>query len=50
MAPHERITALRRELHEHNRRYYVTDSPSISDADFDRLLRELQDLEALHPE
>jgi DNA ligase (NAD+) len=50
MAPHERITALRRELHEHNRRYYVTDSPSISDAEFDRLLRELQDLEALHPE
>ncbi len=50
MAPHDRITALRRELHEHNRRYYVADAPTISDAEFDRLLKELQELEALHPE
>ena len=46
----ERIQTLRAELHEHNRRYYVEDAPSISDAGFDALLRELQDLEALFPE
>ncbi len=50
MTPFERIDQLRRELHEHNRRYYVADQPSISDAEFDRLLRELQDLESAHPE
>ena len=45
----ERIQTLRAELHEHNRRYYVEDAPSISDAGFDALLRELQDLEAQFP-
>lgn len=50
MSPFERIDQLRRELHEHNRRYYVDDQPSISDAEFDRLLRELQDLESAHPD
>lgn len=50
MAPLERIAELRRELHAHNRRYYVTDNPVVSDAEFDRLLRELQTLEQQHPE
>ncbi|MDP4854922.1 MAG: NAD-dependent DNA ligase LigA, partial [Schleiferiaceae bacterium] len=46
----DRIFQLRKELHEHNRRYYVTDHPEVSDAEFDRLLRELQELEQAHPE
>lgn len=45
-----RIDALRLALHEHNRRYYVEDAPSIGDGEFDALLRELQELEASHPE
>ena len=46
----ERAEWLRRELHHHNYRYYVLDSPEISDAEYDRMLRELQELEARHPE
>ncbi len=46
----ERIAQLRKELHEHNRRYYVMNQPSISDQDFDFLLKELQELESRHPE
>ena len=46
----ERIMQLRRELHEHNHRYYVLNQPTISDQDFDFLMHELQDLEARHPE
>jgi DNA ligase (NAD+) len=46
----DRLYALRVELHAHNRRYYIDDNPSISDQAFDALLRELQDLEAQHPE
>ena len=46
----ERIVQLRRELHEHNHRYYVLNQPTISDQDFDFLMHELQDLEARHPE
>lgn len=46
----ERISQLRRQLHEHNYRYYVLNSPQISDQDFDTLMRELQGLEAKHPE
>jgi len=45
-----RAAALRRELEEHNRRYYVDDAPTISDAQYDVLFRELQDLESRHPE
>ena len=37
-------------LHYHNYRYYVLDDPEISDAEYDRLLRELQELEQKHPE
>ena len=46
----ERIIELRDELHAHNHRYYVENAPAISDEEFDALMRELQDLEARHPE
>ncbi|MBO4485673.1 MAG: NAD-dependent DNA ligase LigA [Prevotella sp.] len=46
----ERILQLRRELHEHNHRYYVENQPVISDQEFDFLMHELQELEARHPE
>ena len=46
----QRIEQLRRELHEHNYRYYVENQPTISDQEFDFLMHELQDLEARHPE
>lgn len=46
----QRIEQLRRELHEHNYKYYVLNQPEISDYDFDQLMHELQDLEARHPE
>lgn len=50
MTEQERILQLRKELHEHNHRYYVLNQPVISDQDFDFLMHELQDLEARHPE
>ena len=50
MDERERILQLRAELHEHNHRYYVLNAPTISDQTFDQLLRELQDLEARHPD
>ncbi len=46
----QRIKQLRSELHGHNYRYYVQNQPVISDEKFDMLMRELQDLEARHPE
>ena len=46
----KRILQLRRELHEHNYKYYVLNQPEISDQDFDFMMHELQDLEAKHPE
>lgn len=46
----ERILQLRRELHEHNYRYYVLNQPTISDQDFDFMMHELQSLEERHPE
>jgi len=46
----ERAAELRRQLQYHNYRYYVLNAPEISDAEYDRLLRELQGLEARHPE
>src|SRR5574337_682972 len=45
-----RAEALRRELHRHAHLYYVLDAPEIPDAEYDRLFRELQALEAAHPE
>ncbi len=49
-AARRRSEQVRRELTEHNHRYYVLDEPSISDAEYDALLRELQQLETEHPE
>ena len=46
----ERIEQLRAELHVHNHNYYILNAPVISDQEFDKLMRELQDLEAKHPE
>ena len=46
----DRIIQLRNELHQHNHNYYVLNSPTINDQEFDYLLRELQDLEHAHPE
>jgi DNA ligase (NAD+) len=45
-----RIKELRELLARHNYRYYVENSPEIGDEEFDRLMRELSDLEAAHPE
>lgn len=45
-----KINALREQLREHNYNYYVLDSPTISDYDFDIQLKELQALEEAHPE
>ncbi|MBX3587475.1 MAG: NAD-dependent DNA ligase LigA [Ramlibacter sp.] len=45
-----RAAGLRRLLHHHAHRYYVLDEPEIPDAEYDRLFRELQALEAAHPE
>lgn len=50
MTEQERILQLRRELHQHNYRYYVLNQPIISDQQFDFMMHELQDLEAKHPE
>ena len=44
------ILALRQQLHEHNHNYYVNNSPTISDKEFDDLMHRLQELEAQHPE
>jgi len=49
-AARDRARALREQLHEHNYRYYVLDAPTVSDALYDGLLHELQDLERQHPE
>jgi len=44
------IESLRKELNDHNYNYYVLDNPVISDFEFDQKLKQLQDLEAKHPE
>jgi DNA ligase (NAD+) len=46
----ERVDALRELLHHHAHRYYVLDAPEIPDAEYDKLFRELQQLEEKHPE
>ncbi len=48
--PKEHILKLRKELRDHNYSYYVLDRATISDFEFDIKLKELQDLEAKHPE
>ncbi|MBE3578109.1 MAG: NAD-dependent DNA ligase LigA [Limnochordales bacterium] len=45
-----RLAELRREINEHNYRYYVLDAPIISDAEYDRLMRELLELEEQYPD
>ena len=45
----DRIARLRREIEEHDRRYYVEARPTISDAAYDEIYRELRDIEAAHP-
>ena len=45
-----RIVALRRELEQHNYNYYVLSAPTISDREFDEKMKELEKLEAEHPE
>lgn len=46
----ERIEELRRQLNYHNHKYYVEDHPEIEDYEYDRMLRDLETLEAEHPE
>jgi DNA ligase (NAD+) len=46
----QQIETLRRQLHEHNYKYYVLSQPVISDFEFDGLMRQLNELEAAHPE
>lgn len=50
MEEQKRIAQLRSELNEHNYNYYVLDNPTITDFEYDRMLRELEDLESAHPE
>ncbi|MEZ5285517.1 MAG: hypothetical protein R2712_12085 [Vicinamibacterales bacterium] len=50
MSPAERIDALRAEIRRHEELYYVQAQPEIPDAAFDALMRELQGLEAEHPD
>ncbi len=46
----EQVERLREQIREHDHRYYVLAKPTLSDAKYDRLLRELQELEEAHPE
>jgi DNA ligase (NAD+) len=50
MSAAQRAAFLRAEIERHNHAYYVLDAPTIPDAEFDKLFRELQELEASHPE
>ncbi len=50
MGVDQRVRELRAQIEQHNRQYYVLDSPLIADAEYDALFRELQALEAEHPE
>jgi len=49
-SPRSEVERLRREIERHNRLYYAEDAPEITDAEYDRLFRELQALESAHPE
>jgi DNA ligase (NAD+) len=48
--PQDRAIELRKQLEEHNHRYYVLDDPTIGDDEYDALLNELREIEAAHPE
>ena len=50
MTIEQQINTLRRTLNEYNHKYYVENAPVVSDFEFDSMLRQLQDLEAAHPE
>ena len=50
MSPAERIDVLRREIRSHDHRYFVLADPVIDDAEYDMLVKELQDLESAHPD
>ncbi len=50
MTARQRIAHLRAEIERHNHAYYVLDAPAIPDAEYDKLFRELQALEAEHPD
>src|SRR5262249_26790754 len=49
-SPRHEVDRLRREIDDHNHRYHVLDDPEISDAEYDRLFRRLEELEAAHPD
>ncbi len=49
-SPHTKVDRLRREIERHNRHYHLLDEPQIPDSEYDRLMRELQDLEAENPD
>ncbi|MFO7340241.1 MAG: hypothetical protein C0P65_010510, partial [Lysobacteraceae bacterium] len=49
-APADRAAELRRLIEDANRRYHELDAPTITDAEYDALVRELEALEAAHPE
>jgi DNA ligase (NAD+) len=49
-ALHQRLVELRREIARHDHAYYVLNAPLIPDAEYDRLMRELREIEAAHPE
>ncbi|MDA8015559.1 MAG: NAD-dependent DNA ligase LigA, partial [Gammaproteobacteria bacterium] len=49
-AAKQKIAALREQIEAHNYRYHVLDDPEIPDAEYDRLLRQLEELEKAHPE
>ena len=46
----QRLAELRREIEQHNYRYYILDEPQVPDAEYDRLMQQLRELEAAHPE
>ncbi len=48
--PSQEIARLRDEIRHHEHRYYVLDSPEVSDAEYDRLIKQLEALEAAHPD
>ena len=50
MEPKEQILQLTQALEEANYRYYVLDNPTIPDYEYDRMLRQLEELEARYPE
>ena len=46
----KRLNEIKELLNEYNYQYYVLDNPTVSDQEYDRLMQELQSIEAIHPE